>query len=142
MTYTGQCSCGAVMIAIEGEPVTTRQCWCRQCQKIAAGGATNNAIFPLEAITIEGERAQSRYVAASGATLTHEFCLACGTHVLAHSSARPLLRTIRLGLLDEGHGLAPAAAIWTSEAPAWAVVDPALEQWPQQPPPPSHPTPP
>jgi hypothetical protein len=134
--YTGRCTCGAVTVEIEGEPVTTRQCWCRQCQKIASGGATHNAIFPLEAITLEGTRAQSSYVAASGNTLTHEFCATCGTHVLAHSSARPHLRTIRLGLLDEGHGLRPAVVIWLEDAPAWAVIDPDLEHWARQPPPP------
>jgi hypothetical protein len=140
MTYTGRCNCGAITIAIEAEPVATRQCWCRQCQKIAAGGATHNAIFPLEAITLTGERAESRYIAASGNTLTHEFCPTCGTHVLGHSNARPHLRTIRLGLLDEGHGLKPAAAIWLDEAPEWAVIDPALEQWAQQPPAPAAPS--
>lgn len=139
MSYTGRCNCGTVTITIEAEPVTTRQCWCRQCQKIAAGGATNNAIFPLQAITIEGHRAQSSYVAASGNTLTHEFCGTCGTHVLAHSSARPHLRTIRLGMLDEGNGLEPAMAIWLDDAPGWACIDPSLEQWRQQPPAPATP---
>jgi hypothetical protein len=136
VTYTGRCNCGAVTAMIAAEPLTTRECWCRQCQKIAGGGPTRNAIFALEAITLSGERAQSSYVAASGATLTHEFCPACGTHVLAHSSARPHLRTVRVGLLDEGHGLRPSAAIWLDEAPDWAFIDPALEHWPQQPPPP------
>lgn len=136
MTYTGRCNCGTIALKIEAEPVTTRQCWCRQCQKIAAGGATHNAIFPAEAVTITGERTQNSYTAASGSTLTHEFCPICGTHVLGRSSARPQFRTIRLGMLNEGHGIRPAAAIWLDEAPDWAVIDPALEHWPQQPPPP------
>jgi hypothetical protein len=141
MTYTGGCSCGAVKISIDAEPLTTRQCWCRQCQTIAAGGPTNNAIFPLDGITLTGDRAEHAYTAASGATLTHEFCPTCGTQVLARSSARPTMRTVRLGILDEGHGLRPAAAIWLEEAPAWAVIDAELEHWPQQPPPPGATTP-
>ncbi|MET1756031.1 GFA family protein [Novosphingobium sp. RD2P27] len=137
--YTARCTCGAVTATIDAEPVTTRQCWCRQCQQIAAGGPTNNAMFPADAIDIVGERAESSYTAASGNTLTHEFCPRCGTHVLGRSSARPQFRTIRLGFLDEGHGLSPAIAIWTEEAPEWAVIDPAMEQRPQQPPPASPP---
>ena len=43
---------------------------------------------------------------------------------------------MRLGALDAGHGLKPDAAIWTEDAPQWAMIDPALEQWPRQPPPP------
>jgi len=134
--YTGQCNCGAVTVTIDAEPIGTRQCWCRQCQKIAAGGATHNAMFPTAAVTITGERAETSYVAASGNTLTHEFCPSCGSHVLGRSSARPQFRTIRFGMLDEGHGLRPQVAIWTDEAPEWAVIDPAMERWPQQPPPP------
>jgi hypothetical protein len=134
VTYTGRCNCGAVTAVIEAEPVTTRQCWCRQCQRIAAGGPTHNAIFPADAVAVSGERAQSSYVAASGNTLTHEFCATCGTHVLARSSARPQFRTVRMGLLDEGHGLKPAAAIWLDDAPDWAFIDPTLERWAQQPP--------
>jgi hypothetical protein len=134
--YTGSCNCGAVTVTIDAEPVATRQCWCRQCQRVAAGGPTNNAMFPTEAVTVTGARADHAYVAGSGNVLTHEFCVACGTPILARSNVRPQFRTIRIGLLDEGHGLRPQAAIWTEEAPPWAVIDPELERFAGQPPPP------
>lgn len=139
MTYTGRCNCGAVTLSIDAEPVATRQCWCRRCQKIAAGGPTHNALFPIEAIILTGETAHNSYTAASGNTLTHEFCPRCGTQVLGHSSGRPKFRVIRFGVLDEGHGLKPTAAIWLDDAPEWAMIDPAIEQWPQQPPAPGKP---
>ena len=137
--FTGSCNCGAVTVTIDAEPVATRQCWCRQCQRVAAGGPTNNAMFPTEAVQITGARGDHAYVAASGNVLTHEFCPSCGTPVLGRTTARPQFRTIRLGLLDEGHGLSPQMAIWTDEAPAWASIDPDLERWPCQPPPPAAP---
>lgn len=136
MTYTGRCACGSVTLSIAGEPVGTRQCWCRQCQQIAGGGPTHNAIFRTEDVTIAGEARSHGYVAASGNTLTQWFCPACGTPVYAQSSARPQFRTIRFGTLDLPHDPKPQVAIWTDDAPAWAVIDPALEQFPQQPPPP------
>lgn len=136
MPYTGQCACGSVTLAIAGEPIATRQCWCRQCQQIAAGSPTNNAIFKSEDVAITGALAHNIWTAASGNTLSFQFCPACGTQVYAQSSARPHLKTVRLGAIDEPHGLAPQAIIWTDDAPAWAVFDPALEAWPQQPPPP------
>lgn len=136
MTYTGRCACGQVTVSIEGEPIGLRQCWCRQCQQIAGGGPTHNAIFKVEDIAMNGELGSHGYVAASGNTLTQHFCVSCGTPIYAQSSARLHLKTLRLGLLDAGHGLAPNMAIWTEDAPDWAVIDPALENWPQQPPPP------
>lgn len=136
MTYTGRCACGQVTLSIEGEPIGTRQCWCRQCQQIAGGGPTHNAMFKVEDVDLQGDVVSHGYRAASGNTLTQHFCPACGSPVYAQSSARPHLMTIRFGMLDEGHGLRPQVAIWTDDAPEWAIIDPAMERWPQQPPPP------
>jgi hypothetical protein len=137
--YTGSCACGAVTATIAGEPVATRQCWCRQCQKIAAGGPTNNAMFRTEHVDMRGELGSFSYTAASGNTLTWHFCARCGTAIYAQSSARPHLRTLRIGFLDEPHGLRPQMAIWTAEAPAWAVIDAAMENHAGQPPAPVRP---
>ena len=137
MSYTGRCACGQVTLAIAGEPVTARQCWCRQCQQVAGGGPTHNVMFRTDDITIAGTMATRSYIAASGNTVTQSFCPDCGTPVMGQSDARPQFRALRLGILDEPHGLRPVMAIWTDDAPAWAVIDPALEQFPRQPPPPS-----
>lgn len=134
MPYTGQCACGSVALAIAGEPIATRQCWCRQCQQIAAGSPTNNAIFKAEDVVITGPLAHNTWKAASGNTLTFNFCPACGSQVFGQSSARMHLMTVRFGVLNADHGLAPQAIIWTDDAPAWAHIDPTLESWPQQPP--------
>lgn len=103
---------------------------------IAAGGPTNNAIFPAEAVEIGGALASSSWTAASGNTLTHTYCPSCGTQIYAQSSARPTLITVRIDVLDLPHGIRPQAVIWTDDAPEWAIIDPALEQFGRQPPPP------
>jgi len=136
MTYSGSCSCGGVTVSIEGEPAAVRQCWCRQCQKVAGGGASNNAMFNTADVTLSGDLASATWTAASGNTLTHWRCAACGNPVYGQSSARPQFMTMRLGILDPGHRLAPQAVIWTDDAPAWAVIDPALPAFARQPPPP------
>lgn len=138
MSYAGSCACSAVEIRIEGEPVAVRQCWCRQCQKLAAGGPTHNGIFFTADIALTGVVASNSRVAASGNELTWSFCPACGTQLYGTSSARPEMRAVRLGLLDE-HGLEPTVAIWVDEAPAGTVLNPALAQYPAQPPAPGAP---
>ena len=134
MTYTGRCACGKVTLAISGEPIGTRQCWCRQCQQVAGGGPTHNAIFKADEVRLAGEIASNGWLAASGNTLTNWFCPSCGTPVYCQSSARPHLKTVRIGMLDAGHGLRPQMAIWTDDAPDWALIDPQLERFPRQPP--------
>ena len=49
------------------------------------------------------------------------------------------LKTVRFGALDEPHGLRPEMAIWTGDAPDWAVIDPAIAQFEGQPPAPAAP---
>ena len=136
MASTGKCLCGAVTIAMTGQPLGVVQCWCRQCQTLAAGGPAHNAIFKSEDVTITGPLGCCSYIAASGNTPTTHFCASCGTQIYGQSSAVPQLVAVRLGTLDQPHGLKPHVAIWTSEAPKWAVIDPALEQFTEQPPPP------
>jgi hypothetical protein len=119
-----------------GEPVAVRKCWCRQCQKAAAGGATHNVMFQTADVSLAGNLLSWGYLAPSGNTLTMHNCAICSTPVYAQSSARPQFMTFRLGFIDEPHGLAPEMVIWTSERPEWAKPDPELESWPQQPPPP------
>ncbi len=132
--YTGRCACTKVTLAITGDAIGVRQCWCRQCQQIAAGGPTHNAIFKGEDVVITGGLGTNAYVAPSGNTLTHYFCPSCGTPIYAQSSARLHLKTVRLGAIDLPHDLKPQMIIWTDDAPAWAVFDPALEQFTGQPP--------
>ncbi len=140
MSYTGRCACGSIALVIAGEPAATRQCWCRQCQQIAAGGPTQNAIFKGDDVTITGSLRSSTWAAASGNVLTFHFCPSCGTQIFAQSSARPHLKTVRFGAIDQPHGLKPDMIIWTDDAPSWAHIDPALESWPQQPPAPPRPS--
>jgi len=138
MTYTGRCNCGAITATITAEPLWVRQCWCRQCQKIAAGAATTNALFPVAAIELQGELAWATYQAASGNTVEHGFCAKCGTQVTGRNSARPEANVVRVGFIEQPNDLAPSIAIWLDEAPRWATIDPALETFAGQPP---HPAP-
>ena len=130
--YTGRCACGAVTVRIESEPLGVRLCYCRECRQVASGGPTTNAVFEVAHIDLSGDLAHHSNIAASGNTLSKFFCPRCGTPVYGQSSARTHLASIRLGFLDEGHGLAPDTAIWLSEAPDWVAIDPRLEQYPQQ----------
>lgn len=134
MSYTGRCGCGQVTLTITGEPLATRQCWCRQCQYVSGGGPMHNAMFHTADVHIEGEMGTRQYVADSGNTITHWFCAACAVPVYAQASVRPQFRVVRFGVLDQPHGLKPRMAIWTEAAPDWAVIDPALERHARQPP--------
>ncbi|WP_226635513.1 GFA family protein [Novosphingobium profundi] len=132
--YHGACNCGAVTLTIASEPLWVRQCWCRQCQKAAAGNATCNGLFRTEGMTVSGDVTWRGYEAASGNTVEQGFCAACGTPVFARNSSRGGAQVVRLGVLDDAADLSINAIIWTSDAPDWAYFDPQVKQWPGQPP--------
>lgn len=135
MQITGGCLCKSVRYSLTAAPMTSRACWCRVCQYIAAGGATVNVCFPSNAISIEGELSDYRSIADSGNIMHRRFCPHCGTHLFSEAEARPHLIFVRAGTLDDPELAKPVATIWTSQAPSWACIDGNLPQIPGQPPP-------
>ncbi len=134
-TRSGQCLCGAVRFTLTAEPLVVRQCWCRDCQHLAANG-TVNLMVPVEALMVEGALTEFVRVADSGNAITCSFCPTCGSHLFARSDARPQFRIVRAGNLRDPSSIRPSVHIWTDSAPAWACLEPSLECVPGQPLPP------
>ena len=131
---TGSCLCGQIRFRLRGQPLVSRLCWCRDCQHIAGNG-TANAIFPAEAIEIEGEPAEYTSVAESGNCVRRRFCAKCGSHLFADNTGRLGFTVVRLGTLNVPSSITPEANICVSSAPGWACLNsslPAFEKQPQQ----------
>lgn len=135
MSLIGSCQCKAVTITASADPITTRACWCRDCQRLAAGGATHNAFFRTEDVNVDGIVRWHDLTAASGSGLARGFCPECGTPLLVQSHVRRHLIGVRIGVFDDTAALGPQAIIWAGSAPAWAMLDPALPTTDRQPPP-------
>jgi len=135
----GGCLCGAVRFRSAAPPLATRYCWCRDCQRFAAGNATVNVIFPSEAVVVEGETAAYESLADSGNRMRRRFCPTCGSPLFSQSEARPHWIIVRAGALDDPNLAEPSGSIWVTSAPRWACVDPDLEQVERQPAPPPPP---
>lgn len=135
MEVTGGCLCKAVRYRITAAPLTTRVCWCRVCQYLAAGNGTVNACFPSNAITIEGQLGDYSLIADSGNVMHRRFCPKCGTQMFSEAEARPHLIFVRAGTLDDRELAKPSATIWVSAAPSWACMDESIPRVEAQPPP-------
>ena len=134
----GHCLCGAVSFRLTAEPITTRVCWCQDCQHLAANG-TVNALVPTNALEISGELSEFISTADSGNQMSRRFCPRCGSHLFSNSSARPQFTVVRAGNFDDPSSVRPVMNIWASSAPQWACIDATLERVEQQPSPPPSP---
>ncbi|KZL20607.1 Glutathione-dependent formaldehyde-activating enzyme [Pseudovibrio axinellae] len=105
--FTGGCVCGQVRIVATGRPYRVGVCHCLDCRKHHGALFYASAVFPEDAVVIEGE--------------THDykgrhFCPCCGSSVFARSSDET---EVLLGALDSPDQLMPTYELWTVRREKW-----------------------
>ena len=104
---TGGCQCGKVRIAAEGEPDRVGICHCLDCRKHHGALFYAAAIFPVNAVTIEGETRDYR---------GRHFCPSCGSSVFAKSGDEI---EMHLGALDAPGQFTPDYESWVKRREPW-----------------------
>ena len=110
--FTGGCLCGKVRIVASGRPYRVGLCHCLDCRKLHGALFYAAAIFPQEAVTIDGE---TRDYAG------RFFCPRCGSSVFARSGDEV---EVHLGSLDAPDQLLPTYENWTVRREAWLPAFP------------------
>ncbi|AZV76721.1 GFA family protein [Parasedimentitalea marina] len=105
--FTGGCLCGNVRIVAKGRPYRVGICHCLDCRKHHGALFYASAVFPQDAVTIEGELRDyaGRY-----------FCPHCGSSVFAQSDDEI---EVHLGALDAPDQLIPTYESWTLRRESW-----------------------
>lgn len=104
---TGGCLCGAVRLEARGQPYRVGLCHCLSCRKHHGALFFAAAMFPADAVTIEGETADYE---------GRHFCPRCGSSVFARSGDEI---EVHLGTLDEPNRLMPTYETWTLRRESW-----------------------
>ncbi|UOF17366.1 GFA family protein [Lysobacter capsici] len=105
--FTGGCLCGDVRIEASGRPYRTGLCHCLDCRRHGGSVFHAFAIFPQDAVTIEGETRDY---------LGRHFCPRCGSSVFARSADEI---EVSLGALDAPDQLAPSYETWIVRRESW-----------------------
>ncbi len=108
--FTGSCLCGDVQITAHGRPYRVGICHCLDCRKHHGALVSAAAVFPQDAVTIEG---QTRDYAG------RFFCPRCGSSVFARSDDEI---EVHLGSLDAADQLVPTYETWTHRRATWLPV--------------------
>jgi hypothetical protein len=101
MKIEGGCYCKGVRYTVEGDPLFTGQCHCRECQYIS-GGMPNVVMGMLESgfhYTKGAAKSFKRSDLANG--VTREFCPECGTHLLTRSPGLAGTVLLKVGTFDD-----------------------------------------
>lgn len=104
---TGGCLCGNLRIEATEQPYRVGICHCLDCRKHHGALFNASAIFPEDAVRIDGE---AREYAG------RVFCPRCGSSVFGRS---PGEIEVALGALDAPDQFQPTYELWTCRREAW-----------------------
>lgn len=118
--YRGGCLCGDVRLVATGKPYRVGICHCLDCRKHHGSLFSICAVFPQQAVTVEGEtrefagRSVGSEIVQSG--YGRSFCPRCGSSVFGRSGDEI---EVHLGTLDAPDQLFPTYELWTVRRESW-----------------------
>lgn len=116
-TFAGGCLCGNVRFTASGRPYRVGLCHCLDCRKHHGALFHASAIFPQDAVAIEGE---------TGDYAGRHFCPRCGSSVFSRTGDEI---DINLGSLDAPDQLVPTYELWTIRRENWLPPFPLERQY-------------
>ena len=105
--FSGGCLCGSVRLVASGQPYRVGVCHCLDCRKHHGALFHASAVFPEEAVTVDGDT--SDYAGRF-------FCPRCGSSVFGRSGDEV---EVNLGALDDPDRLRPTYELWTVRRESW-----------------------
>ena len=128
--FTGGCLCGDVRFVASGRPYRVGLCHCLDCRKYHGTLFSAAAVFPEDAVTIEGETREyaggTSCSAVSQTASARHFCLRCGSSVFGRSGDEV---EVNLGVLDAPDQLMPTYELWTVRRESWLPPFPLTRQY-------------
>ncbi len=114
---SGGCLCGKVRFVASGRPYRVGICHCLECRKHHGTLFHASAIFPQDAVVIDGEVRDYK---------GRFFCPECGSSVFSRSGDEV---EVNLGALDEIDQFRPTYELWTTRREGWLPVFPLTRRY-------------
>lgn len=103
----GGCLCGRVRIVAAGQPYRVGLCHCMDCRKHHGALFHASAIFPADAVIVEGETRDYK---------GRHFCPNCSSSLFGRSGDEV---EVNLGSLDAPDQFTPTYELWTIRRESW-----------------------
>ena len=133
--FKGGCLCGAITYEVAAEPINMWNCHCDDCRKTTGASFATNIFINAEDLSIhKGTPSTYQNTSDSGNTMTREFCSNCGSHLFVGNSARPAIKAVRVGSIDDASFVQPWANLYSSKALPFVDHVDDLENFEKMPP--------
>lgn len=131
--FAGHCACGAIHFELTANPLFVHCCHCTSCQRETGSAFAINALIESSEVRLtKGEIEWRRIPSASGAGQVLATCGHCRTVLWSHySAAKDRVAFIRVGALEEGHGIEPDIHIYTRSKVPWVEIPRSITSVPE-----------
>jgi hypothetical protein len=130
---TGQCLCGDIAFAADGEVPVMANCHCTACRQSTGSAFATLMFMKSDDVQITGTPKTFQHGSDGGSTLTKLFCGNCGTPMFTQNSKREGMLGLRAGLINEHEEFVPKVNVYTSSKMKATVMDdgiPAFDKMP------------
>ena len=114
-----KCSCGAVIVAIEGEPRFVNACSCLACQRASGSAFSYSAFFDKAAVEVSGRYSSWTTKGDSGHQIEVAFCPVCGVGLFSDLEVVKGMLSIPVGLLRDESFIPPQNFFWAQSKHDW-----------------------
>lgn len=124
-----RCACGALVVAVTGDPLRVAICHCDACRARTGSAFSWNARFAAEQVVLpEGSRSFAR-IGDEGSEIVDHFCPDCGSTVWYTNSEMEGV-AIPAGALVRAQDLpAPEVSVYDERRPGWLTLASTMERW-------------
>jgi hypothetical protein len=123
MKRRAACSCGALSVEVEGDPLRISVCHCYACQQRTGSAFAVQARFPREGTRISGPSTAYVRTGDSGGHATFHFCPTCGATVYYEPAAIPDVIAIPVGAFADSTFPAPTIGVYEERRHPWVTIE-------------------
>ncbi len=116
------CSCGALTLTCEDDPVRVSICHCSACQRRTGSAFGVQARFPRSSVTLHGEASTWLRVGDGGSRIVFRFCPNCGDTQSYSFEGNDEWIIVPVGAFADATFPAPTASVYDDRQHPWLQI--------------------
>ena len=125
---TASCTCNALSVVVEGEPIKVSACHCLACQRRTGSAFSVAVFFPRAAARQAGPSHTFIRIGDSGQPVEFHFCSGCGSSVFWYPAFRPAWIAVAHGCFHDRALTGPTQAVYEDFKLGWVSITTGVGQ--------------